>query len=97
VSRRSIIGWARPLDQGEAAARQWHGVVAIATSVETSCVGRWGARERREFVDGRDRDVDSLGCPLAKCPACELHARMERTEEGLAELAAADLFNGGTR
>lgn len=86
--KRPIVGWARPLEQGEDAARRFHAVIAIATSVETACEGRWSARERREFLDGRDRYVDSLGRRLEKCAACDQLARIQRTEDGLAELAA---------
>lgn len=85
---RPIFGWARPLDQGEAAAKLWHGVVAIRASVETACLGRWPASERRELVDGRDRDVDHLGRRISKCSACDQHARIQRTDDGLAELAS---------
>lgn len=83
-----IVGWARPLDQGDLAALTFHGVEVIAASVETACGGRWPACERREFLDGRDRVVDSLGQPMNKCGACDRVARIQRTEDGLAELAA---------
>lgn len=90
-----IMGWARPLDQGEDAARRWHAVVGLRSSVETACRGRWPATERREFVEGRDRDVDHSGRRLDKCGACDLRAREERTEDGLAELAEAPVSMSG--
>lgn len=93
--RPPIIGWARPLDQGDDAAKRWHAVVDLRSSVETACRGRWAATERRELVDGRDRDVDHSGRPLVKCEACDLRARQERTEDGLDELADAPVSMSG--
>lgn len=77
-----ILGWSRPIGE-----TKYHAIVRLDDSAHTACSGRWSRREPSEFLDGRDRDVDHSGSGFDKCPACESSARIERTEEGLDELA----------
>lgn len=84
-----ITGWARPCACAERSS--FHGVIEIVPrgSVITACRGRWSSDEDREYIDGRDREVDHNGRTFVKCLACLRVAREQRTREGLAELASA--------
>lgn len=84
-----IIGWARPTFLHHT----YHAVLTIDPrgSVWTACRGRWSAQEPREYVEGRDRELDDAGMPLVKCDGCARAAREQRDAELAARGGAANL------
>lgn len=89
---KPIIGWGR-YRGAPGIIDTWHAVTEIEPlqSVVTACSGRWPAKHPHEYLAGRDRERDAQGHLLRKCAYCAHVAHEQRINEGLAELAQAQV------